>query len=64
MTQDARGAPGVREQAHCRYCSGGIERRPRDFWKHIRTRQARCVPGSPLNAQLADPRPGSVVVKS
>lgn len=49
------------EVTTCRHCSKPIERQPGEFWRHLRNRQERCVPGS-RNAQMADPpggyRPG------
>jgi hypothetical protein len=63
MPQTSTGPAHEHERACCRHCSAGIERWPGGFWTHERTRSARCVPGSPLNAQLADPRPDSVVAK-
>jgi hypothetical protein len=60
MPQSPDGVPGGHQFARCRHCSGRIERWSGGWWTHERSRSARCVPDSPLNAQLADPRPGTV----
>ena len=53
----------VWETATCKHCHQPITRRrqPRTWWTHTGNRRERCAPGSPRNAQLADPEPDSVV---
>jgi hypothetical protein len=60
MSQRPAGPAHQHQYARCRHCTAAIERLPGGWWTHRRTHSARCLPGSPLNAQLADPRPGSV----
>jgi hypothetical protein len=47
------------EVATCKHCSERIDRGPgAPWWTHTKSRLARCAPGNPRNAQMADPAPG------
>ena len=64
MPQTSEDPASAHQQARCRHCSARIERRSGGWWTHVRSHSARCVPDSPLNAQLADPSPGTVAQSS
>ncbi len=53
MAQPA-GASASEASVTCKYCSRRIERRDK-WWVHEQSGSARCHPGNPRSASLADP---------